>query len=152
VPVAVPHAEDSRAVETILREIAESQPLAILKPPPIVALMGFGIETMNFEIRLILRDVNFQVQVRSEINHQIAERFAKAGIVLSNTHRETLARASAAQAEIALIEPPPAFAPSAPASAEPAAAAPAKPARKARSAPAETPSAAAAATKERPRS
>lgn len=83
VPVSVPHGTDSRRVETILREIAESQPLALMNPAPIIALMGFGPEMMNFEMRIILRDVNAQVAVRNEINHQIAERFAQAGIVFS---------------------------------------------------------------------
>ena len=81
VPISVPLSADSRKVEAVLREIAQAQPLAILQPPPIVALVGFGAETMNFEIRLILRDVNFQLQVRSEVNHQIAARFAAEGIL-----------------------------------------------------------------------
>jgi potassium-dependent mechanosensitive channel len=81
VPISVPLSADSRKVEAVLREIAAAQPLAILQPPPIVALVGFGAETMNFEIRLILRDVNFQLQVRSEVNHQIAARFAAEGIL-----------------------------------------------------------------------
>jgi len=86
VPISVPLSADSRKVEALLREIAEAQPLAILQPPPIVALVGFGAETMNFEIRLILRDVNFQLQVRSEVNHQIAARFVAEGILPMPAH------------------------------------------------------------------
>jgi small-conductance mechanosensitive channel len=104
VPVAVPYTCDSRKVERVLRQIAEAQPLALLSPPPIVALINLTGETMNFEIRVILRDVNFLVEVRSEINHQIAKRFAEEGIVFTNAHRDYLKRledeaAAAAEAE-----------------------------------------------------
>lgn len=127
VPVSVPFTSDSRRVETILREIAEAQPLAILKPPPTVALVGFGSETLNFEIRVILRDVNFQVQVRSEINHQIVRRFAEERIMFSNAHRDFLKREAEAAAQLAqeaeearqsaealadIVPPPPDTAPS----------------------------------------
>ncbi|MFC3180655.1 DUF3772 domain-containing protein [Cypionkella sinensis] len=102
VPVSVPFTTNSRRVEAVLREIVEAQPLAILNPPPVIALMGFGAEVMNFEIRMIIRDINFQVAVRSEINHQIAERFQAEGILFSNAHRDYLKRIAdeaAAEAE-----------------------------------------------------
>lgn len=86
VPISVPHGSDSRRVEAILREIAESQPMALMNPAPVVALMALGAETQNFEIRVILRDVNAQIAVRSEINHQIATRFAAEGISFSLAH------------------------------------------------------------------
>ncbi|PLL11364.1 DUF3772 domain-containing protein [Tabrizicola sp. TH137] len=108
VPVSVVLGSETRKVEKVLREIAEAQPLAILNPPPVIAFMGFGPESMNFEMRIILRDVNFSLQVRSEINHRIVERFAEAGIDMPGAKKaEAVAEVAAAlAAEVSLAAPP----------------------------------------------
>jgi small-conductance mechanosensitive channel len=79
-PVSVAYGNEVEHVTRLLKEIAEAHPMVLLSPPPAVVLAGFGADVLNFEIRAIIRDVNFGVQTRSEINKDIAKRFLEEGI------------------------------------------------------------------------
>lgn len=87
-PIGVGYDSDSEKVEEILREVAAEHPLVVAHPPPLIVFRDFGDSALEFEVRVILRDINFGLSARTQLNHRILARLREEGIKIPYPQRD----------------------------------------------------------------
>ena len=76
IPVRVAHGSDPRKVYELLLSIARDHPRILRNPEPMVAFIGYGETSLDFELRSFIGDVMTSVAIQNDLRFAILERFA----------------------------------------------------------------------------
>jgi small-conductance mechanosensitive channel len=112
VRVGVAYKEDASRVRTLLLDIAEKNPLALIEPEPVVVFEGFGDSSINFLFGVWATQENW-LRVKNGIQEEIKARFDAEGIEIPFPHRTLFAGSASDPFPVRVVDdaregPPPA--------------------------------------------
>jgi small-conductance mechanosensitive channel len=88
IPVGVAYGSNISLVMETLMKCAKSNPNVANHPPPKVLMLSFGESTLDFELRVIVRDFDIRIDVKSELHQEIDRRFQEANITIAFPQRD----------------------------------------------------------------
>ena len=91
VPVGVAYGSDTEKVKTLLLEVAQEHEMVISgddKFPSRVLFMGFGDSSLNFELRVYIKNVDSRLRVISDLNFAIDRKFRANGVEIPFPKRD----------------------------------------------------------------
>ena len=91
IPIGVAYGTDTEKVRDILLTIAEENENVLNSgpnPEPVVLFRAFGDSSLNFELRVFLKNIDRRLRVVSEINFSIDKAFREAGIEIPFPQRD----------------------------------------------------------------
>lgn len=83
VPVGVAYGSDAERVRELLLQVAREEPLVIANPPPTAWFMAFGPSSLDFELRVFVREIIDRNRARTAMMVRIADLFRAEGIEIA---------------------------------------------------------------------
>ncbi|MEO1310849.1 MAG: mechanosensitive ion channel domain-containing protein [Pseudomonadota bacterium] len=94
VPVGVSYDEDPERIIKILQEVADAQPNALRYPSPFVYFGGFGDSSLDFDVRLFIRDINSSLSTKRDLRVAIFKRFREENVEIPFPQRDLHVRSA----------------------------------------------------------
>ncbi|MBE9068161.1 mechanosensitive ion channel [Leptolyngbya cf. ectocarpi LEGE 11479] len=88
IPIGVSYGSNPQTVKAILLEVGREHPNVMAAPAPEVFLMGFGENSLDFELLVWIRKPQLYPQIRSDLYFAIAAAFRNVGIEIPFPQRD----------------------------------------------------------------
>jgi len=88
IPVGIAYGSETELAEKLLLKAAKASPLVIDSPEPRAVFLGFGDNSLNFELRVYINDLNNWIPMLHKLNMTIDREFRKAGVTISFPQRD----------------------------------------------------------------
>jgi potassium efflux system protein len=88
IPIGIAYGSDTELAEKLLFKAAKASPLVIDNPEPRAVFLGFGDNSLNFELRVYINDLNNWIPMLHKLNLTIDREFRKAGVTISFPQRD----------------------------------------------------------------
>jgi potassium efflux system protein len=88
IPVGIAYGSDKALAKKLLRRVAEDHPQVLEEPASSAYFLGFGDNSLNFELRVFIDEPLNRVQVTSDLHCAIDDAFREANIEISFPQRD----------------------------------------------------------------
>jgi small-conductance mechanosensitive channel len=88
IPVGVGYDTDPKRVLELLKDVAEGHPLVSTSPAPLPLFLGFGADSLNFELRVSTDQADQWLKVKSDLAISINAALQNENITIPNAQRD----------------------------------------------------------------
>jgi len=88
VPVGIAYGSDTELAEKLLLKAAKNNNLVMVNPEPQAVFLGFGDNSLKFELRVFINGLNDWIPMLHKLNQSIDREFRKAKVTISFPQRD----------------------------------------------------------------
>ncbi len=88
IPIGIAYGSDTEMAEKLLLKAAASNPLILANPAPQAIFMGFGDNSLNFEMRVFISGISDWPPMLHQLNKAVDREFREAGVTISFPQRD----------------------------------------------------------------
>ena len=88
IPIGIAYGSDTDLAEELMLKAAKANQLVLAGPEPQAVFLGFGDNSLNFELRVFINGINDWIPMLHKLNQTVDREFRRAGVTISFPQRD----------------------------------------------------------------